>query len=132
MDKQVRKCSLPLGPSIPEKRKRASEGDKGGSRKETQRVKARKDDGGKLRWSLLPWSALSLVVEVLEYGAKKYAPNQWKEVDNAEERYREALFRHMVAFASGELIDPESGKPHLAHIVCNGLFLLHFLYQSKE
>lgn len=87
---------------------------------------ARKDDEGKLRWSLLPWRALAKVVEVLEYGAGKYRAHAWVEVESAEDRYKEALLRHVAAFASGELIDPESGKSHLAHIACNALFLLHF------
>lgn len=87
---------------------------------------ARKDDEGKLRWSLLPWRALAKVVEVLEYGAGKYRAHAWVEVESAEDRYKEALLRHVAAFASGELIDPESGKSHLAHVACNALFLLHF------
>lgn len=87
---------------------------------------ARKDDAGKLRWSLLPWRALAKVVEVLEYGAGKYRAHAWVEVESAEDRYKEALLRHVAAFASGELIDPESGKSHLAHVACNALFLLHF------
>lgn len=87
---------------------------------------ARKDDEGKPRWSLLPWRALAKVVEVLEYGAGKYRAHAWVEVESAEDRYKEALLRHVAAFASGELIDPESGKSHLAHIACNALFLLHF------
>lgn len=87
---------------------------------------ARKDDEGKPRWSLLPWRALAKVVEVLEYGAGKYRAHAWVEVESAEDRYKEALLRHVAAFASGELIDPESGKSHLAHVACNALFLLHF------
>lgn len=87
---------------------------------------ARKDDEGKLRWSLLPWRALAKIVEVLEYGAGKYRAHAWVEVESAEDRYKEALLRHVAAFASGELIDPESGKSHLAHVACNALFLLHF------
>lgn len=87
---------------------------------------ARKDDEGKLRWSLLPWRALAKVVEVLEYGAGKYRAHAWAEVESAEDRYKEALLRHVAAYASGELVDPESGKSHLAHVACNALFLLHF------
>ena len=83
-----------------------------------------KDDAGKLRWSLLPWGPLRHVVEVMEFGAKKYGADSWKHVP--AHRYREALLRHAVALASGEEIDGESGKHHAAHVVCNALFMLHF------
>jgi hypothetical protein len=85
---------------------------------------ARKDDSGKPRWSLLPWKALGSVVGVLEYGAKKYAPEAWRNVPGGKARYREALLRHVIAYTRGEDLDPESGLPHLAHVVCNALFLL--------
>ena len=83
-----------------------------------------KDDAGKLRWSLLPWGPLRHVVEVMEFGARKYGADSWKHVP--AHRYREALIRHVVALASGEEIDGESGKHHAAHVVCNALFMLHF------
>jgi hypothetical protein len=34
---------------------------------------------GKTRWSLVSWKALVPMVEVLEFGAKKYAPFNWHE-----------------------------------------------------
>ena len=34
----------------------------------------RKNDQGKLRWSLVPWDGLEGVVKVLDYGAAKYPP----------------------------------------------------------
>lgn len=84
----------------------------------------RKDDAGKLRWSLLPLRAMKSVVEVLEYGARKYSEGGWKSV--SRQRYVEAAFRHMVAVADGEKLDAESGLPHAAHTVCCMLFIIHF------
>lgn len=84
----------------------------------------RKDDTGKAPWHLLPWGAVEEVVKVLEFGAKKYAPDGWRHVPNGESRYFSALIRHLVAWREGEWLDPESGLPHLAHVVCNALFLL--------
>ena len=83
-----------------------------------------KFDTDKIQWRLLPWAALKLVVEVLMFGAKKYSPENWKLVDNAEERYKEAAMRHLVAVFEGEWLDLESGKPHLAHLICCALFVL--------
>ena len=84
----------------------------------------RKDDTGKLRWaSLIPWDALREVVLVLEHGAKKYGPGNWKLVPDAVDRYRDALLRHFMDRLSGEKRDAD-GLLHSACIVTNGLFLL--------
>lgn len=85
-----------------------------------------KFDGGKGRWSLLMGGmakALAGVVAVLTFGAKKYAAHSWKQVENNKERYRDALYRHLNAIESGEVLDPESGLPHWDHVACNALFL---------
>lgn len=83
----------------------------------------RKFDGGKLDYTLLPWDALEDVVRVLEFGAQKYARDNWKHVENAETRYTAAAFRHMVARMNGEKTDPETGLDHLAHAMCCLLFI---------
>lgn len=76
------------------------------------------------RWSLLPTRAVRSIVLVLDYGAKKYAPDNWRKVDNARERYYSAFMRHATAWWEGEVIDPESGLPHLASAACCLIFLL--------
>lgn len=85
-----------------------------------------KYDTDKPQWSLVPLAAMTEVVDVLTYGAKKYAPDNWKKVPDARRRYIDACFRHFVAYASGEKNDPETGKSHLAHAMCCMLFLLAF------
>lgn len=90
-----------------------------------------KYDGGKPQWTLLMRGcalALQGVVAVLTFGARKYAADSWQEVENAEERYRDALYRHLNAVEEyGDLaVDPESGLLHWYHIACNALFLSHF------
>ena len=47
----------------------------------------RKDDAEKPRWDLLPWGPVGEVVAVLTFGARKYAPDNWKHVPAARERY---------------------------------------------
>lgn len=83
-------------------------------------------DNDKLRWSLLPSGTIAQVIAVLEYGAKKYAVNNWIEVPDARTRYYDAAMRHLDAWRGSEVNDSESGLPHLAHAACCILFLLWF------
>ena len=83
-----------------------------------------KHDRGKARWTLLPWSSVAAVVEVLEYGARKYADDSWRTLPGARQRYSDALLRHFVAWLEGEKRDPESGLSHLSHVATNALFLV--------
>jgi hypothetical protein len=85
-----------------------------------------KHDSGKPRWDLVPWAEMQDVVQVLTFGAHKYGANNWKYVPEAQERYFAAALRHLVAWKSGEVLDPESGLPHLAHAVSSLLFLANF------
>jgi hypothetical protein len=91
-----------------------------------------KYDSDKPRWSLLPFKALQEVVEVLTFGAKKYAADNWKIVPNAQERYIDAAYRHLADWNSGEKKDPETGKSHLAHAICCLLFLLWFEHKDTD
>jgi hypothetical protein len=83
-----------------------------------------KFDGGKRAWALLPWGGVGLVVDVLTFGARKYAPENWRKVPDARARYFGAALRHLTAWWLGERLDAESGLPHLACAACNVLFLL--------
>ena len=83
-----------------------------------------KFDGQKLRWDLLPYREVEEVVEILTFGAEKYADNNWQCVPNRRNRYYAAAMRHLVAWFMGERLDKESGKNHLAHALCCILFLL--------
>jgi hypothetical protein len=82
----------------------------------------RKFDGQKPRMSLVPLKELWQVIDVLEYGAKKYAPDNWKYVPNSKQRYFDAAMRHITARQMGEVNDSETGLPHLAHCICCLLF----------
>ena len=76
-----------------------------------------KFDDGKPMWRLLPFRELREVVDILTFGVKKYAVDNWKKVIPPE-RYIDAAFRHFTSWVEGEKIDPETGKSHLAHAVC--------------
>lgn len=86
-----------------------------------------KHDAGKSRLDLIPFRELLQVGDVLEYGARKYAPDNWKHVPEARQRYLGAALRHIAAHGTGEVLDPESGLPHLAHAITSLFFLLHFV-----
>lgn len=85
-----------------------------------------KYDNDKPQWSLVPFKAMTQVVDVLTFGARKYAPDNWKKVPDARRRYIDAAFRHMSIYVSGEKNDKETGKSHLAHAICCLLFLIAF------
>ena len=85
-----------------------------------------KADRGKLRMSLFPVEALVGTLEVLELGAAKYSPDNWKKVPNARERYYDAAMRHLLAWKGGEKLDPETGKSHIHHVACCVAFLQWF------
>lgn len=82
-----------------------------------------KYDENKLDFSLLPESELEPVIRVMMFGAKKYAPDNWKRVPDAKRRYYNAARRHIYAWFSGERLDPETGESHLAHAICCLLIL---------
>jgi hypothetical protein len=89
-----------------------------------------KADGGKIRPTLVPTGIIRAIAKVREYGCQKYKDkDNWKRVE--VERYRDALYRHWLAYLEGEKNDEESGLPHLWHLACNAAFLIE-LERSKE
>lgn len=86
-----------------------------------------KYDDNKPDWSLLPMKELIGTVHVLMHGEKKYSRDNWKFVDDGENRYYAALMRHLTAFQSGQTHDPESELHHLDHAMCCLMFLRHFV-----
>lgn len=82
-----------------------------------------KADYGKPRPTLVPVSLIRAVTAIREYGCSKYHdPDNWRKVE--AQRYRDALYRHWLAYLNGERNDPESGYPHLWHLACNVAFLI--------
>lgn len=82
-----------------------------------------KADAGKPRPTLVPPSLIWAVAATRGYGAMKYqSDDNWKQVE--PQRYRDALYRHWLAYQGGEVNDPESGLPHLWHVATNVAFLI--------
>lgn len=70
---------------------------------------------------LLPAHALIETAWVHGLGAAKYGRYNWRTNQVNASTYVSAIMRHLMAWHSGEDIDPESGRCHLAHIAagCN-------------
>lgn len=85
-----------------------------------------KHDGAKPRVDLLPSTPLVMIAEVLDFGARKYAPHNWRGGFD-QSRLIGATMRHLLAYNDGEDIDPESGLSHMAHAGCCVLFLLEHI-----
>lgn len=114
--------------------------------------KALRYNDGKPKWSLIDFKSLEPLARVLEYGAHKYSifiddlgsefkgsevtpekvklwglklkssgADNWKKGLDQKE-ILDSLTRHLFALISGEDNDPESGLPHIGHILCNSLF----------
>lgn len=66
------------------------------------------------------------LARVWEFGANKYEKSNWKRVDNAIDRYTNALLRHLVAEEEC-MYDDESGLLHASHIAFNALARLYFI-----
>lgn len=77
---------------------------------------------GKHRFSLVDRDALRDLIAVLEFGAKKYERDNWKNKMSLDD-ISDSLMRHLLALLDGELIDEDSGLPHSAHVMCNAMFL---------
>lgn len=81
--------------------------------------KAVKADEGKPNLALLVWLPLGpalAVGRVLEYGAKKYAPLNYRK-GFKRTRLLAACLRHVFAYLAGQDKDPATGESNLAHAI---------------
>ena len=60
--------------------------------------------------------------------------DNWKKFTKQEtdENCYDSMMRHIQAWRGGETHDVETGLPHMAHVMCNALFILwHALNGTK-
>jgi hypothetical protein len=91
-------------------------------------------DAGKNRLSLVLFGfarALEEVGKVGTYGAKKYTDNGWCEVPDGVQRYSDAMLRHVLAEARGEVLDCDTGLRHAAHAAWNALARLDLMIREE-
>jgi hypothetical protein len=68
---------------------------------------------------------------VLKFGADKYAARNW-EGGLSFSRCFDATQRHLIAWWAGEDNDPETGINHLAHAMCELMFILAFVVRGRK
>ena len=64
------------------------------------------------------------VVRVMELGAAKYGPYNWRANKIHNMVYANAALRHLRAWIDGQTTDPESKQSHLAHAAACMLIVL--------
>ena len=79
-------------------------------------------NSGKPQLSMVDLKCLEPCARVLEYGAKKYARDNWKKGMDVS-KIVDSLLRHIGDLQAGKTIDEESGQLIIGHIQCNALFL---------
>lgn len=100
-----------------------------------QHAPGAKLDAGKCRAGLVINGfarALKAVADVGTYGANKYSDNGWMEVQDGQQRYTDAMYRHLLAEAQGELCDVDTGLLHAAHAAWNALARLDLMIRNPE
>lgn len=85
----------------------------------------KKNDAEKPRMDLISPVAIEELAKVLTFGAKKYAAHNWRN-GIVYSRLIAAMMRHVNAYNAGETNDPETGLSHMAHAMCEAMFLLEF------
>lgn len=91
----------------------------------TEKGSGARYNDGKPDYSLIPMHLLADTARVFTYGSHKYKAWNWLK-GMAWSIPFACLMRHSFAWFKGEQLDPESGLPHTAHMVCNLLMLIHF------
>lgn len=72
----------------------------------------------------IPPVAIFLMGQVMLRGSQKYGPFNWRDNGVDIRTYVNAMARHMFAYWDGQDCDPETGIPHLAHVMaCCGIIL---------
>ena len=83
-----------------------------------------KFDGGKPAMELIPSYPMEQLGLVLLHGREKYGAHNWRKGINVSRNLGAALRR--------EDLDQESGLPHLAHAICDLMFVLETLHRQPE
>lgn len=85
----------------------------------------------KASFHCIPPVALVQLGAVCKNGADKYGVMNWREHAVTYSVYHNAILRHLFAIQDGEWLDPESGLPHLAHIMAGAAIVLDAHYNNK-
>ncbi len=90
-----------------------------------------------VQMSLVPIEELQEVAKLYAYGARKYAPHNWRKGYDWSLSY-DALMRHIHAFWNGESEhevvegDPSTSVSHLTSVIFHAFALMYFEKYHKE
>lgn len=68
--------------------------------------------------------------KVFEHGTKTYGLGNWKQVENGEERFTNAMIRHLLR--ENEVYDEETGLLHAAQVFFNAGARLYFILERMN
>jgi hypothetical protein len=88
-------------------------------------MKGSRFNGGKPMLGLETPYAREVLGRVLTMGAGKYGTRNWQK-GMEWSTVLDSLERHLNAFKAGEDYDVESGELHMAHVMCNAMFLVEY------
>ena len=103
-----------------------------GNLESDERGTGARDNGGKVEFHLLPLQVLAGAARILSGGKLKYKEWNWTKGSDYSTAF-DCMMRHMTKWwYMGEDCDDETGEHHLSHIICNAMFLLHWIQTYKE
>lgn len=90
-------------------------------------------DAGKTKAGVLGDFGLALMAvgDVGTFGADKYSRGGWQGVANGQERYTDAMWRHLLK-ESQSPFDEDSDLLHAAHLAWNALARLELMLRSGD
>lgn len=95
--------------------------------------KGAKLDTGKPQMWLVPLESIRAIATLMTKALDKYPDkDNWKKIENGEERYLNALLRHLCEIQEGIDIDEETGLPHAYAVGANALFYLYHYMKRQD
>jgi len=85
----------------------------------------------KLPFHLFPFTAIIYGTLALLDGALKYGRTNWRAAGVRASIYYDACLRHLTKWFEGEIIDPDSKLPHLAHALACIAILIDAIEVNK-
>ena len=76
--------------------------------------------------------AMQSIAEVGTFGAQKYSEDNWLQVEYGINRYTDAMYRHSLKEAEGEILDQESRLRHASHLAWCAIARLDLILRQEE
>lgn len=76
--------------------------------------------------------AIEAVSKVSEFGANKYAWDNWQQLEDGATNCTDSLVRHLINEAKGRVLDVDSEELEAAHAAWNAMARLEFICKSRE